>query len=70
MVEAFPLCWPRGYQRTPPGNRGMARFRTGSGKARDELLATHATAIVESRNILDNLQLKFGFGPKNAQRST
>lgn len=37
-IEAFPLTWPDAQQRTPPGRRREAAFKTGLGTARDELL--------------------------------
>ena len=35
-----------------------------TGKARDELLSSHAAAIVATRDIVDNLQLKSGMSLK------
>jgi len=37
MIEAFPLCWPVGYPRTP--HPQSARFDTTFGKSRDAILA-------------------------------
>lgn len=33
-------------------------------KARDELLVTHANAIKDTRTLVDNVQMRLGFGPK------
>lgn len=30
MIEAYPLCWPSGWKRTPPGARKYGRFSVGS----------------------------------------
>lgn len=37
-IEAFPLQWPLGRQRTSSYSRKRAAFKTSPGKARDELL--------------------------------
>lgn len=39
MTEAFPLCWPEGRPRTPPGKRQQSRFKTGFGMAVRQLMA-------------------------------
>ena len=38
LLEAYPLTWPEGQQRTPPGRRKIGHFKIGFGRTRDELL--------------------------------
>lgn len=38
MLEAYPLYWPEGRARTPAHARENARFETGFGRARDEVV--------------------------------
>lgn len=40
MIEAYPLYWPEGWDRTPDGKRKRwAHFKGGMGRYRDDLLA-------------------------------
>lgn len=38
MIEAYPLCWPDSWKRTPPARRIASRFKSTFAAARDGLL--------------------------------
>jgi hypothetical protein len=50
MIEAYPLCWPGGYKRTPQGSRKRASFQTSLGTARDHLL--EQVRLLGGRNVI------------------
>ncbi|MDB4942990.1 MAG: DnaJ domain protein [Labilithrix sp.] len=55
MIARYPLTWPAGQPRTPPGRRRDADFKVDLGRARDELLHSlqllGGTSVVLSTNI-------------------
>jgi hypothetical protein len=56
MTEAFPLCWPQGWPRTPAGRRKKSKFGSNLGisqhsKLRSELRLLGATHVVISSNV-------------------
>lgn len=56
MIEAFPLQWPAGYKRTPPGKRIFSRFEQKPEKAQDflrlEIQRMNAKDLIISSNVL------------------
>lgn len=56
MIEAYPLYWPEGWKRTPPGKRKYnAAFKKAFGENRDHLMAEvdrlGGSSVVLSTNI-------------------
>lgn len=51
----YPLCWPEGWRRTPPGKRKRAPYKVGEEQAKRELIHSiyllRATEVVLSTNI-------------------
>ncbi len=69
MIEAYPLCWPLGYERTPKAEKKHAPFKTSFASARDqairELEMMGADNIIISTNIplrKDGLPYSVPFG--------
>lgn len=55
LLEAYPLTWPEGRSRTPPGRRRAGHFQVGFAVSRDELLAElgrlGAREVIVSTNV-------------------
>lgn len=56
--RAFPLYWPEGVKRTPPGRRARASFRVMLGRARENLVAELERLGAANRVISTNLSLR------------
>jgi hypothetical protein len=56
--RAFPLYWPEGVKRTPPGRRARARFKTMLGAARENLLGELERLGAANKVISTNLPLR------------
>lgn len=48
-IDAFPLCWPDGWPRTPSSRRTFAKFRTHGG---DVTVAQGADRVLESLRLM------------------
>ncbi len=57
-ISAYPLCWPDGWQRTPPGRRGWGNFD--STRTRDKALAGlfHEIELLGGKHVIVSSMLK------------
>ncbi len=55
LLESYPLCWPEGRPRIPPGRRREAQFKVGFARSRDEMMQElerlGAKQIIVSSNV-------------------
>lgn len=58
MLEAYPLTWPVGRERTPAYARKQARFNVPFGQARDELLVELGRLGAHDIVVSTNVQLR------------
>jgi hypothetical protein len=58
MIEAYPLCWPHDYSRTPTNKIRNSRFRTTLGAARDYVKAEIKRLDGKDPIISTNIPLK------------
>jgi hypothetical protein len=58
MIEAFPLCWPDGWPRTPAHQRKPAPYQVSFARARDDLLGELRLGGCRNVVISSNLALR------------